>query len=76
MATSFVIMNVPRLIENGVLIKLSKVREITNINSLFGEQYNLMAKIEAKDVKSLNKIITNNIRTIEGIKKIKKLKAK
>ena len=76
MAISFVVMNVPRLIENRVLIKLSKVREVTNINSSFGEYYNLMAKIEAKDKKKLNEIIVNNIRTIEGIKQIKRLRAK
>jgi DNA-binding Lrp family transcriptional regulator len=46
--------------------KLSKVSEIVELHPLFGE-FDIIAKIEADDSKSLGNIVVNKIRTIEGI---------
>jgi len=65
-------MQVPLLLENKVLIKLSKINEVTDIQTLFGE-YNIMAKIKTKNHEKLGKIIINKIKTIDSIEDMKKL---
>ena len=72
MIKSFVLMQVPLLLENKVLIKLSKINEVTDIQTLFGE-YNIMAKIKTKNHENLGKIIINKIKTIDDIEDMKKL---
>ncbi len=66
MAVSFVLMHVSPILENNVLHHLSKVDEVVDIHPLFGE-YNLMAKIEAKEYENIGDIVLNKIRTINGI---------
>jgi len=66
MAISFVLMHVSPLHETEVFNKLSKLQEIIELHQLFGE-YDIIAKIEAKDYESIGKIIINKIRTIDGI---------
>jgi len=72
MAISVVLIHVSRYLEIEVLIKLSKLHEITYLNSLFGK-YNLMAKIEAKDYERIGDIIVNKIKTIDWVTDIKTL---
>jgi DNA-binding Lrp family transcriptional regulator len=45
---------------------LSKVKEIKELNPLFGE-YDVIAKVEAKDFSKLSNIVLKKIRTIEGV---------
>jgi DNA-binding Lrp family transcriptional regulator len=72
MAIGFVLMHVLSLHENEVFNKLSKIPEVIEIHSLFGE-YDLIAKIEAKDYESIAEIIIHKIKTINGITDTKTL---
>ena len=62
----FVLMHVFPLHEYEVFNKLSKLKEVVELHPLFGE-YDLIAKIEAKDYESIGEIIIHKIKTIEGI---------
>jgi len=68
----FVLMHVSPLHEHEVFNKLSKLHEVIELHPLFGE-YDLIAKIEAKDYESIGQIIINKIKTIEGITDTKTL---
>jgi len=65
-------MHVSPLHESEVFNTLSKIPEVIELHSLFGE-YDLIAKIEAKDYESIGEIIIHKIRTIEGITDTKTL---
>ena len=52
--------------------KLSKMPEVIEIHPLFGE-YDLIAKVEAKDYESIGEIIIKKIKIIEGITDTKTL---
>ena len=66
MAIGFVFMRVSPLHESEVFNKLSKIPEVIELHSLFGE-YDIIAKIEAKDYEHLGEIVIHKIRTIDGI---------
>jgi len=68
----FVLMHVSLLHENEVFNKLSKLKEVIELHLLFGE-YDLIAKIEAKDYESIGEIIIHKIKTIDGITDTKTL---
>jgi len=68
----FVLMHVSPLHENEVFNKLSKLKEVIELHPLFGE-YDLIAKIEAKDYESIGEIIIHKIKTIDGITDTKTL---
>jgi DNA-binding Lrp family transcriptional regulator len=65
-AIGFVLINVAPAHEYNVHDKLAKVPEIVELHSLFGE-YDLIAKIEAKNFEHLGHIIVTKIRSIEGV---------
>ena len=65
-ATGFVLITTKASKEIDVFKELSEVKQITELHALFGE-YDLIAKIEAADFDELGTIVTNNIRTCEGI---------
>ncbi|MCJ7696993.1 MAG: Lrp/AsnC ligand binding domain-containing protein [Thermoplasmata archaeon] len=58
--------------EYEVFNKLSKLHEVIEVHPLFGE-YDLIAKIEAKDYESIGQIIIHKIKTIDGITNTKTL---
>jgi DNA-binding Lrp family transcriptional regulator len=66
MVIGFVLIHVSPLHEYEVFNKLSKLHEVIELHPLFGE-YDLIAKIEAKDYKSIGEIVIHKIRTIDGI---------
>jgi len=68
----FVLMHVSPLHEYEVFNTLSKVPEVIELHPLFGE-YDLIAKIEAKDYESIGEIIIQKIKIIEGITDTKTL---
>ncbi len=72
MAIGFVLMHVSPLHENDVFNKLSKLNEVIELHPLFGE-YDLIAKIEAKDYESIGEIVKHKIKTIDGITDTKTL---
>jgi DNA-binding Lrp family transcriptional regulator len=65
-------MHVSPLHEYEVFNKLSKMPEVIEIHPLFGE-YDLIAKVEAKDYESIGEIIIQKIKIIEGITDTKTL---
>jgi len=72
MVIGFVLMHVSPLREYEVFNKLLKLHEVIELHPLFGE-YDLIAKIEAKDYESIGEIIIHKIKTIEGIADTKTL---
>ncbi len=72
MVIGFVLINVSPLHENEVFNKLSKIPEVIELHPLFGE-YDLIAKVEAKDYESIGEIIIQKIKIIEGITDTKTL---
>ena len=66
MAIGFVLITIAPTHEHDVSTKLSKVPEIIELQTLFGE-YDLIAKIEAEDFEKLGSIVVNKIRSIEGV---------
>lgn len=66
MAVGFILINVATAHEHDVYNQLSKIPQIVELHPLFGE-YDLIAKIEAKDFEELGTIIVNKIRTIIGV---------
>jgi len=68
----FVLMHVSTLHEYEVFNKLSKIPEVIELHPLFGE-YDLIAKIEAKDYESIGEIVIHKIKTIDGITNTKTL---
>jgi DNA-binding Lrp family transcriptional regulator len=65
-------MHVSPLHEYEVFDKLSKLPEVIELQPLFGE-YDLIAKIEAKDYEGIGEIIIHKIKTIDGITDTKTL---
>ncbi len=45
---------------------LCKMKEIKELTPLFGE-FDLIAKIEARDFRTLSRIVLNKIRTLPGV---------
>ncbi len=72
MVIGFVLMHVSPLHEYEVYNALSKLPEVIELHPLFGE-YDLIAKIEAKDYDGIGEIIIHKIKTIEGITDTKTL---
>ncbi len=68
----FVLINVSPLHEYDVFNRLSKIPEVIELHPLFGE-YDLIAKVEAKDYESIGEIIIQKIKIIEGITDTKTL---
>jgi DNA-binding Lrp family transcriptional regulator len=46
--------------------ELGKIKEITDLSPLFGE-YDVIAKVEARDFKTISSIVLNKIRKIKGV---------
>ena len=72
MVIGFILMHVAPLHEYEVFNKLSKLHEVIELHPLFGE-YDLIAKIEAKDYENIGQIIIHKIKTIDGIMDTKTL---
>ena len=67
MAIGFVLITVATAREHRVFKELSKVPEIVELHSLFGE-YDFIAKINADDFDDLGGIVVKKIRSIEGVR--------
>ncbi len=66
MVVGFVLINTSPTHEHEVYNKLQKMRRIIEVHPLFGE-YDLIAKIESDDFKTLGDIVLNTIRPIKGV---------
>ena len=66
MSIGFIMINAAPALEHEVYNKLSNVKEIVELQPLFGE-YDLIAKIEVEDFEKLGKIVINDIRSVKGV---------
>ena len=66
MSIAFVLINTAPTREHIVYNKLLKEPEIIELHPLFGE-YDLIARIEAKNFEKIGEIVTKKIRAIKGV---------
>lgn len=52
--------------------QLPKLEEVTHVYSISGE-YDVLIKVEARNLEELNEIINSKIRTIDGIEELREL---
>ena len=72
MVMGFVFIRVESKEEVKVYRKLTKIPEIKELSPLFGE-FDLLAKVEARDFNVLSRIVLNRIRTLKGVIETKTL---
>ncbi len=58
--------------ERDVYAALLKIEEIVEITPLFGE-YDLIAKVDAKDYNTIGEVVVAKIRSVAGVKTTKTL---
>ena len=66
MITCFILINVVSNKEDEVYNALAKVPEIEGIREVFG-QYDMIARIEAKNLKTMRKLVIDKIRNVPGV---------
>ena len=66
MITCFILIRVEANREDEVYDKLVKVEQIEGIREVFGE-YDLIARIEAKNLKEMRAIIISKVRSVSGV---------
>ncbi len=72
MAVGFVLISTSPSKEHDVYDALKKVKEIVELHPLFGE-FDMLAKIEAKDFNELGRIVVEKIRAVPGVEDTKTL---
>ena len=72
MAVGFVLIGVEPKQEREVYDRLLKIEEIVELYPLFGE-YDLIAKVEAKDYNTIGEIVVAKIRSVAGVRTTKTL---
>lgn len=72
MAIGFVLITTTPGKESEVFSALKKIAEIKELYPVFGD-YDIIAKVEAKDPDALGSVIINRIRAISGISETKTL---
>ncbi len=66
MITCFILINVEAKKEDKTYEVLADMDEVEGIREVFG-QYDIIARIEAKDLKELRKVIIDKIRSAPGV---------
>ena len=66
MLTCFILINVEAKMENEVYDALSKIKEVEGIREVFG-QYDIIARMEARNLKVMRSLIIDKIRSIPGV---------
>jgi len=64
--TCFILINVEAKKENEVYDALSKIKEVEGIREVFG-QYDIIARIEARNLKAMRSLIITKVRSIPGV---------
>lgn len=72
MAVGFVLIGVEPKREHEVYNKLLKIEEVVELYPLFGE-YDLIAKVEAKDYNTIGQLVVSKIRSVAGVRTTKTL---
>lgn len=66
MTIGFVLINTLPQFEHEIYNKLLKNEKINEVTPLFGE-YDMIAKIDAKDFTEIGDIVLNHIRSLKGV---------
>jgi DNA-binding Lrp family transcriptional regulator len=66
MAIGFALLSISPLHEKTVYEKLRQIPEIIEVHPLFGE-FDILVKIESRDIDSIGNIVINKIRSVQGI---------
>jgi len=72
MIAAFVLVTVDPGREKDVFKSLVKVPEIKGLKLVFGE-YDLIARVESDDYKSIGKIVVEKVRSVKGVSDTKTL---
>jgi len=67
MIQAYILLTVSSGTERKVYQKLNELKEVEEVYELFGE-YDMIIKIEVKDTKHLDLLVSDKIRTIREIK--------
>ncbi|MGA1793166.1 MAG: Lrp/AsnC ligand binding domain-containing protein [Thermoplasmatota archaeon] len=74
MVIGYVLVSTRTGVERTVFEKLQKLSEIIEMYPLFGE-YDIIAKVEAKNYNEIGRIVIHRIRSIDGVLDTKTLTA-
>ena len=66
MAIGYVLVTTTPTKEHEVYTELLRVKGIVELHLLFGE-YDLIAKVEARDFDELGQLVVNKIRSVSGV---------
>jgi DNA-binding Lrp family transcriptional regulator len=66
MATGFALLSISPLHEKTVYEQLTNIPEVVEVHPLFGE-YDILVKIQAKDIDTIGNIVINKIRSTKGV---------
>ena len=66
MITCFILIRIVANMEDEVYDALAKVKQIEGIREVFGE-YDMIARIETKNLKEMRSIIINKVRSVSGV---------
>ena len=66
MATGFALLSISPLHEKAVYDSLTNIPEVVEVHPLFGE-YDILVKIQAKDIDTIGNIVINKIRSTKGV---------
>ena len=70
MAVGFVLISTEPTKDREVYYKLLKIEEVVELYPLFGD-YDLIAKVEAKDYNTIGEVVVAKIRSIDGVRTTK-----
>ncbi|RMG32534.1 MAG: Lrp/AsnC family transcriptional regulator [Methanobacteriota archaeon] len=68
MAIAFILINTDVSKEDEVVEKLKTLSEVKEVDMVYGI-YDIIAKVEAPDLKAIREGVSDRIRNIEGIRK-------
>lgn len=66
MATGFALLSISPLYEKAVYEALKTIPQIVEVHPLFGE-YDILVKIECRDIDEIGEVVIKRIRAIKGI---------
>ncbi len=66
MATGFALLTISPLNEKAVYEALRNIEQVIEIHPLFGE-YDILVKIESKDIDSIGETVIKKIRSLKGV---------
>lgn len=72
MVVAFVLITTSPGAEREVFSKLTEMKQIVELYTLFGE-YDLIARVEADSMNDVGQLVVDKIRSIEGISETKTL---